>query len=149
MTEEQERFKIKQMFENCSWFENVDIIDNRVYVYVNKMNSEIFGQVPDKINNKQVLVHFYSSKMCNKNSYTKVYDYEDFERNFEISKFFSEYSELYGKTVLGAMFYSIYNQSFSSEMDKKYPHLHTELSNLYNKYGYRLLLDELERQNII
>lgn len=149
MTEEQERFKIKQMFENCSWFENVDIIDNRIFIYVNKMNSSIINSIPDKIGTKQVLLHFYCSKMSDKNSYTKVYDYEEFETNFEISDFISRYSKLYGKTVLGSMFYSIYNQSFTTELDKKYPHLHTELTNLYNKHGYRLLLNELEKQNII
>jgi len=149
MNEMEQIFKIKQVFEHFDWFEMLDIVDNKIIFYVNYMSKKVFDVIPDSINSKQVLVHFYCSKMADKNFYTKVYNYEDFVRDSDIQDFISDNMKIYGRTVLGCMFYEVYNPNSGTSLKTKYPHLHTETTNICEKYGYMSVLKELEKQNVV
>jgi hypothetical protein len=148
MTELQEIFKVKQIFEKFDWFECVDIVDNNFIVYVNRMGTEVFNKVPDYINKRKVLIHFYASKMANKNVYTTS-SYDEFNKNLEIQQFVKKNIHTYGKTVVGYVFYEIYNSNIEKTNSVKYPHLHEEITILCNKHGYLSLFKELELQGVL
>lgn len=148
MTEMQEIFKIKQIFEKFDWFECVDIKDNKVIIYVNRMGSEVFNKVPDYFNSKQVLVHFFSSRMSDKNNYM-THSFDAFNKQLEIQEFIKKNVFIYGKTVFGYVFYEIYNSNIENKNSIKYPHLHEEITNLCNKHGFFSVFKELETQAIV
>jgi len=149
MNEIQEILKFKEILENFEWFEMIDIVDGNFIVYTNKMGLDVFNKIPDMFNNKKVLVHYFASKMCHANNYTKVFDYEDFMNVVEIQQFVTTNLKIYGRTVVGCMFYEVYNPNLEAKVKNKYPHLYIEFENMFAKHGYNSLFKELEKQGIV
>lgn len=142
--------RIKKMFEDFDWFENLDFKNNKYIVYVNKMNKEVLSLVPDKIDGKNTLLHFYSSKMCSPNMYYKYYDVDEFYEEQKLIEFVSNNIKTYGKTVFAGMFYEIHDGENSiTNLKIKYPHLSIEMERYYTDYGFEKISEELKNYGII
>lgn len=142
--------KIKEMYEKCDWFETASIKDETIYIYVNKMTGAILESIPDKINKKNVKVHFYQSRTCCPTMYLKTYTFENFERDFKLSKFVEENTKTYGARIMATMFYEIHDGENSlTSLKIKYPHLHIEMTNYYEEYGYLALSREMGPYGIV
>jgi hypothetical protein len=62
---------LTDMFKGRDWFHSVAVEQyGRIVVYVNYMCQETLYDVPDKVANRQVLVHFAASKFATREQFT-------------------------------------------------------------------------------
>lgn len=150
MLELEEMLKVRQIFENCDWFESVAIKPDQIIIYSNRMGEDVFNQIPDKINNKNVKLHFYASKICNPSMYVKTYSYENFTRDYSLFKFVKDNTDIYGRTIMASMFFEVHDGVNSvTNLKIKYPHLYVEMQNYYEEFGYIALSRELAPYGIV
>lgn len=142
--------KIKEIYDQFDWFESVNIKDNKVFIYVNKMSGDIFEKIPDKFNGKPVKIHYQQSKDCNSGNYLKHYTFESLDHDFKLIEFVQKNTEIYGRRVMANMFYEIHDgENCLTNLKIKYPHLHTEMLIFYENYGYLSLVRELRPYGIV
>ncbi len=143
--------QFKESIKNKDWF--FDLGEDqfgRYVVYTKYMCNETLYNIPDKIDNKQVLVHLASYLLANKNSFIEILDKnlkESQENELEGSdlSFKLNYLESKcGENILQDLFFEIHDGKNSvTNLSSKYPEVKEELSKLYFEYGFDVIYEEL------
>lgn len=131
---------------NSDWFDSIELIDNKVLVYVKEMNLGILQEIPQKIDNKHVFVHFLSSKNVSIDDYVNV-EIIDNETSSDYQQLHSELSDMRKycsyETILD-IFYEVHDKDNSITNESKlYPFVKESMEMLYDKFGFDVIHDEI------
>lgn len=131
---------------------------NRFVVYVNRMDFGIIADMPPKINNKQVLFHFYVPPQQYINNVsnritqvepphkTIVVATEPDEVNIQdLILELDRLEKICGSNVLQDVFYEVHDgKNAVTNWSVKFPEVRSSIENLYSTYGFDLIYEELD-----
>jgi hypothetical protein len=168
MNKKQVESWLRQMYKGKDWFHSVGWDQfGRAIVYVKYMNSEIIRLVPDVTEDgKQILCHFASSLLCNKdqflskpqetNSLTTVVQATDLlspekeERMMEmqvqtLTNELDRLERICGSNILQDIFYEVHDGiNAVTNLSAKFPEVSQRMRKLYDKYGFDIIYEELD-----
>lgn len=141
---------IKDIYDHFDWFKSVNVLDDKIIIYVDFMNQDVFNKIPDTFNGKNVKIHFYQSRMCSSDMYIKNYNFDSLSKDFELFEFVQSNTKIYGRRVMASMFYEVHDgDNSTTNLKIKYPHLYIEMERFYNQHGYLNLARELAPYGIV
>lgn len=162
---------LTEAFKNYAWFHDVGTDQyGRLVVYVKYMNHETLMKIPDRMEGRQVLVHFASSKLAKAEHFTsRQDDHEPFPLlnkeaemvgqdgivelpssflEFDLSGLCKELDRLEkicGSNCLQDIFYEIHDgRNAVTNNSARYPEVRNSLERLYQDYGFDVIYEELD-----
>ena len=136
------------LFIEKDWFHSTGMDEfNRPIVYVKKINKEVMDFIPDKINNKQIIVRFSAAKLALKSDYVSEFRSFNYDNliSFDITASIKDIKSLedkYGLSNVMEVFYHIHDGlSEKGYAAKEYPELHSKLQSLYDELGFDILYE--------
>ena len=148
-----ERFMIEleRKFGDRDWFHSIGTDPyGRVVVYINYACQETLYSIPDKVDGKQVLVHFAASKLakredfCNMPSNSRQQSADVDILNRDINTLIGEF----GREKVRDIFYEIHDkQNALTNLSPKHPYARDILEKLYDEYGFDVLFDLLDNED--
>jgi len=150
--------QLVETVQKYEWFRTTGLDQyGRFVVYVSRMDYDILKDIPDKINNQQVLFHFfypqYQYIKAVPNTITQV------EKNtatskpihpveINIEKLISDLDSLEsicGSNILQDIFYEVHDgKNAVTNWSAKFPEVREAMESLYDKYGFDLIYEELD-----
>lgn len=151
--------KLKEELSKKEWFDDIgyDKCGN-IIVYIKYSCHETINDIPDYIDGTHILVHFAASKPLIKCKFiTEIkarsvivdekLSFEEFESQIDLLKLTNELDSLkniYGTDVLESIFFEVHDgDNAITNISKDYPLVRESIDNLYNKYGFDVIYDQL------
>lgn len=151
--------ELKAKFSEKEWFDSVgyDNYGNTI-VYTKYSCHETINDIPDYINGSHILVHFAVSKPSIKCKFVteikarsvivdEKLSFEEFESQIDLLKLTNELDSLkniYGTDVLESIFFEVHDGvNAITNISKDYTLVRESVDNLYNKYGFDVIYDQL------
>jgi hypothetical protein len=157
---------LKSQYGDRAWFSNVTTDQyNRIVVLVTSLTSDVVTSIPDRVDGRQVLVHFDSAYMVKKESFVTtvttsafaiaptdpapppvVIDEEDDNTPIEVLiKELDKLERSCGSNVLQDIFYEIHDgKNAVTNLSIKYPDVRKSLEELYEVFGFDVIYEELD-----
>ena len=152
---------LSTLVKDKPWFYDLKALDpRRIVVYTLYQSGDILREIPDNINGYQVLVHFTNKQKTKKDnpyigSYVSVTTPCGVLHNsvpskeLNISKLISELDRLEkicGVNALESIFYEEHDgKNCITNLSSKYPDVRSSIHVLYEKYGFDVIYEEIER----
>jgi hypothetical protein len=144
-----ERFMIEleQKFKDRDWFHSVGTDQyGRAVVYVKYMCQENLNDIPDRVDGKQVMVHFASNLLATREVYTNpnVRKTNDVDKlNHDIKVLMGDL----GKVKIRDLFYEIHDGANAlTHLSDSHPYARDCLDKLYEEYGFDVLFDLIDNE---
>lgn len=151
--------ELASRFENKSWFDSVIMDKNRLIAQVKEMNLSILNEIPTTFNGKQVLVHFAGSTKPpvvqvplfadSKDILEELDDEDVLFDDKDLEKLSQEVDELVCSSnfnTVNDIFYEVHDGNNAvTNLSAKNPFIRSKVEELYNKYGFDILFEELDR----
>lgn len=133
---------------NSDWFDSIEIINNKILVYVKEMSLDILQAIPQKIDGKPVFVHFLSSKNVSIDHYVDKKDFgSTTQSGSEYQMLHCELSDmrkLCDYSSILDIFYEIHDgDNAITSFSEEYPMIKESMKVLYNKYGFDPIFKEI------
>lgn len=131
---------LKEQLSNFEWFNSLSTdIFGRFVVYVNKMNSEVFSNVPDVVDGKQTLCHFYPKSY---NSMAENIPYQLHQDQLVSS--WCKLVEQSSEQIVKDLFFEVHDGDDSiTNFSQKYPDVFLKVKELYDLYGFDVIHNEM------
>lgn len=136
------------------WFKDIDVKNNKIFVYVSSLNKECLLQdvIPDFIDDKQVLVHFdLAKKQCVDELSPELDEILEFELDNSIdeellvSGILDVKNSGLSKNILESIFFEIHDgDNRITNFGEKNLEVKEKIQNLYNKFGFDLVFTQLD-----
>lgn len=162
--------ELYNQYKGKDWFYDTGYDQfGRPVVYVNYECHETLHDLPDKFQNKQLLVHFAASvkaqasdffvspKTDNPHLFRSVLDdldhitsSEDEERELELSVSvltdeLDSLEKICGSNILGEIFYEVHDgHNAVTNLSAKFPNIRERMQKLYDKYGFDIIYEEID-----
>lgn len=170
METNQSLIELAILFKDKKWFCDIELDDyNRYIIYNNYMNSEVLTSVPDKLNGKQVLLHFFSSKVAKRENFINNASHIPFKKietnskleiiDDEIEELSSDHLEndlddllmeldrlhaICDNNTIQNIFFELHDgKNAITNLSVKYPKVRDSLKLLYEEYGFDIIHDEI------
>lgn len=139
--------ELERKFGDRDWFHSVGTDQyGRVVVYVKYMCDETLHDIPDRVDNKQVLVHFASSLLATREMYTD----SNARKTNDVDDLMSSVKTLVGdlgKAKVRDIFYEVHDGANAlTNLSDIHPYAREVLEKLYNEYGFDVLFDLLDNE---
>jgi hypothetical protein len=157
---------LKSQYGDRAWFSNVTTDQyNRIIVLVTQLTSDVSTAIPDRIDGRQVLVHFDSAKMVQKESFVTtattsafaiaptdpapppvVEDTEEDNTPIEVLvKELDRLEKICGTNMLQDIFYEVHDgKNAVTNLSIKFPDVRKSLEELYEIFGFDVIYEELD-----
>lgn len=157
---------LTEMFKDRQWFHSVGFDQyGRYVVYTNFMCHETLHEVPDRVNNKQVLVHFAASLTATANQFTdnqtkkpvlelipdepeslEELTADDLELDLDdLCKELDRLEKKCGSEILQHIFYEIHDgRNALTNHSGRFPEVADSMKDLYKRYGFDTIYEELD-----
>lgn len=158
---------LTKMFQGRPWFHSVGVEKyGRYVVYTNFMCHETLHDVPDRVNNKQVLVHFAASMTSTASQFTNTpaapklqlvldepepeaieeIDSSLLERDLsELCRKLDKLEKICGSNRLQDIFYEVHDgKNAITNLSSHYPEVRAAMEELYDEYGFDVIYEELD-----
>ena len=151
------------MFGSKEWFHSVGHDQyGRLVVYIKRTTHETLNDIPDRVNGKQVMVHFASSLTASRSQFTEdltvrkpapvVIPEEPISEvelpPVDLSKLTDELDSLEkvcGSHILQDIFYEIHDgDNAVTNLSVRFPQVRSSLVKLYDEYGFDIIYEELD-----
>jgi len=134
-------------FHTKDWFDSIGMDDyNRFVVYVKFMCQETLS-IPDKVNGKQVLVHYADSINSTKEKYIEKLTFisSDDLSVLNLKSKLNNLRKMSGSQYLESIFFEVHDGNNAiTNLSHQYPEVRKEMEDLYNQYGFDVIYDDLE-----
>jgi hypothetical protein len=129
--------------QNKSWFDSITEDQfGRIVVYVNQMSEDIFKQVPETLDNKNVLIHFAGYKNATREQFTNA-TLSIKDRLLLLQNFCDN-----SLPILQDIFFEEHDQNNAvSNLSSQFPIVREEMSKLFEEFGFDILFEELKIEN--
>jgi len=157
---------LTNMFKGREWFHSVGKDQyGRYVVYCHFMCNETLHDVPDRVLEKQVLVHFAGSLLATREAFTNSDkpkrlelvveesspDLEELDSSllkFDLTDLQSELDRLErqcGSNCLQDIFYEVHDgPNALTDNSARYPEVRKAMERLYQNYGFDIIYEELD-----
>lgn len=152
------------LFGSKEWFHSVGRDQyGRFVVYIKHTTHETLNDIPDRVDGKQVMVHFASSLTATRSQFTEdltvrkpvpvvVVPEEPISEvelpPVDLSKLTDELDSLEkicGSHILQDIFYEIHDRDNAvTNLSVRYPQVRESLVRLYDEYGFDIIYEELD-----
>lgn len=157
--------ELTNLFGTKEWFHSVGTDQyGRLVVYIKHTTHETLNDIPDRVDGKQVMVHFASSLTASKNQYTEDLTVrkapeptlqETMDEVSEVELPPVDLSELTGELdrlekvcgthILQDIFYEIHDGNNAvTNLSVRYPVVRESLDRLYVQYGFDIIYEEMD-----
>jgi hypothetical protein len=146
------------------WFYQVGMDSfGRYVVYTHYMSYDILRDVPDTVSDRQVLVHFVSSKLANRNQFTETIQRPAFLEDViditneailidddpaDIAILTADLDRLEktcGSHIMQDIFYEVHDGTNAvTNLSAKFPEVRESMEKLYAKYGFDVIYEEMD-----
>lgn len=163
---------INNLFKNRDWFHSVEVINNKIIVYVDTMSGDILRAVPNSINGHEVFLHYARSKVINKTEFIynpqpylnlvamvpdgddtflagnpKVEELSSELLEYDITELVTELDRLEkicGVNTLADIFFEEHDGiNAVTNLSARYPEVKSAIHKLYEIYGFDIIYEEL------
>jgi hypothetical protein len=160
--------ELEVLLDPYDWFYEVDAEPLRYVVYVTHMNSEQNSVIPDRVQGKQVVIHFARSKTTNAQEFVvegrpsllksidaiattgdlllplSEDDVEVPDLN-ELGQRIDKLERQVGPNILFDIFFEIHDGGRAvTQLGAKFPEVRHAMQELYHEYGFDPIYNELE-----
>lgn len=154
------------LFGKKDWFHSVGHDQyGRLIVYIKHSTHETLTGIPDRVDGKQVLVHFASSLTASKDQFANVIsrpesveptlqeemdslpDLETISNSslLELTNELDKLEKICGSNILQDIFYEVHDGGNAvTNLSARYPEVRMRLNKLYQQYGFDIIYEELD-----
>lgn len=128
------------------WFYDVSLDKyGRVVVYALWIDGDVMIEVPSILCGRQVLLHFSNKKLSEKPD-IEVQDSTDEPLNLlELTNKLDKLEKVCGTNILESIFYEEHDgKNAVTNWSNKFPEVRKVMHDLYSKYGFDMIYNELE-----
>lgn len=156
--------ELTNLFGTKEWFHSVGTDQyGRLVVYIKFMNHETLNDIPDRVDGKQVMVHFASSMTASRDQYTEdltkrkapeptlqeeLDSVAEVESPVDLSELTNELDKLEkvcGSNILQDIFYEVHDgHNAVTNLSARYPVVRESLERLYSQYGFDIIYEEMD-----
>lgn len=158
--------ELTNLFGAKEWFHSVGTDRyGRYVVYIKHITLETLNDIPDRVDGKQVMVHFASSLLANKSQYTEdltirkvpvqeltlqeemdsVAEVESPVDLTELTQELDKLEKVCGSNILQDIFYEVHDgDNAVTNLSSRYPSVRDSLDRLYVQYGFDVIYEELD-----
>lgn len=147
---------LNERFKGKDWFVRVDVNDRKplkLIVYTKWQTGEILKEIPDRVDDYQVLVHFSYDKVepvklspilqGNFPKSSEIKSNKKLEDDNLIAEFF-RMKDIYGNNVVESIFYEEHDgKNCVTNLSDKFPELRNTIHLLYDRYGFDFIYNKL------
>lgn len=139
--------ELERKFGDRDWFHSVGTDQyGRVVVYVKYMCDETLHDIPDRVDGKQVLVHFAGYLLATREVYTNPNARKQEDADVLVSSVKSLIGDL-GREKVRDIFYEIHDgPNALTHLSDTHPYARDCLDKLYEEYGFDVLFDLLDNE---
>lgn len=151
-------------FDGRPWYHSVGRDQyNRLVVYANFMCHETLHDIPDRVDDIQVLCHFAASKLARADQFTNnntnhistipapppsMEELDSSELEVDINELCKDLDRLEkkcGANILMDIFFEVHDgKNAVTNLASRYPEVKEGLQRLYDSYGFDVIYNELE-----
>lgn len=146
--------KISSSIKHNDWFYDISIDGpNKIIVYTKWQSGDIIKQIPEFIDNIQVLVHFVprtiswapkTPTIIVAQSNTDSDEGPEYNIN-DLIKELDRIEKLCGSHTLQDIFYEIHDgKNAVTNLSARYPEVRRDLELLYDRYGFDVIYEEID-----
>jgi hypothetical protein len=151
--------QLVEAVQKYEWFLGTGLDEfGRFVVYVSRMDYNVLKEIPAKINNKQVLFHFFHPQhtyikfepntipQVEKKVEPVVTHVTQEEVNIDdLISDLDDLEDICGSNVLQDIFYEVHDgKNAVTNWSSKFPEVRIALDKLYSTYGFDLIYEELD-----